>query len=189
MSLQDLLNQHEHGIRTNRSNDGRGFQSEMEATFAAYHRRGMARAVKVDPPTRVVGSYRAREVIFRANPFLDYVGVWKDNGGQMLCVEAKSTQRPRLPINRDSGLSAAQFKAMGEWKQMGAAVCLLWQCNTEVRLFTYDSLYAWQESAAAVSIEFSQGIPVPRGVGKVIWDFLPVLDEALRGPEAPEDFM
>ncbi len=172
-------------LRTNRGNDGRQFQSEIETTCGAYHKRRVAVLRKVDPPVRIIWPFNPKtgkneqRVIFQANPFNDYIGVWTARGGRALFIEAKSTSTHRLPFDGESGgFKRAQWNAMKTWRLAGAACCLLWKFGNRVVLFTPEMMLA-AEATAAKSLQFENGIPVPAGEGMLIWDFLPTLERQL----------
>lgn len=170
--------------RTNRSNTGKGFESEIAATAEAYRVRGMATLRKVDPPVRVLWipdkktGERRQRVIFQRNPWPDFSGCWTANGARSLFVECKSTATHRLGL-REGQLGPDQVAALVAWRAAGAAVCLLWQWAGAVALFTPEMILASQ-SAGAKSLVFADGLHVPRGEGGVIWAFLSVLEGATR---------
>lgn len=169
------------GLRSNFSNDGRGFQKELEATAGGYQTRRIATLRKVDPPTRVVGGGKFRRVIFLANPWLDFAGCWTLRGGRAIFVEAKSTATHRLPLGRSGGITEEQLVSIRTWKLAGAATGVLWQWAGKVVLFAPPAI----EAAVArgdKSLVFEAGVPVPRGLGTIVWDFLSVLD----GPSPAE---
>jgi len=181
MSLQSLLDEHErtNAGRTNASNDGRGFQSELERTNLGYEQRGIAVLQKVDPPVRILGGGRnVRKVIFMKNPFNDYIGTWTARYGRALFIEAKSTQTERLQFNGSGNFTIDQWTAMKRWRRAGAACALLWQVGGRVRLWLPEALLA-AERAEERAISFESGLPVPRGLSNIVWDYLPVLQGAL----------
>lgn len=165
--------------RTNAKNDGRSFQKEIEHTCGGYQSRRIATLRKVDPPTKVVGrTQETRRVFFMANPFLDFVGVWTARHGRALFVEAKSTSTHRLPFARSGGITEEQVSSIKTWRIAGAAACVVWQFNGRVVLLTPEKLME-AERLGLKSITFDSGIPVPRGEGWLVWDFLPVLEKAI----------
>lgn len=165
-------------MRTNAFNDGRSFQKEIELTLSGYENRGMARMAKVDPPVRIFGGGGSRKVLFTANPWLDYAGVWTAQYGRAIFVEAKSTSSDRLPINRHGGLTESQWTAMRAWRRAGAACALLWKFDRRVALFVPEML---DEAirAGEISVRFDEGRAVENGQGKVLWDFLSTLSDVL----------
>lgn len=179
-----MLDEHEAATRTNWSNDGRAFQKEIERTGGGYHSRRIASYRKVDPPVRIVWPYDARvgrkvqRVIFQTNPWLDFVGCWSARFGRALLLEAKSTATHRLPFKRSGGLTEEQVSTIKTWRLAGAATAVLWQWSGRVVLFTPEMLVA-ADGAGAKSLVFEGGIPVPRGEGSIVWDFLPVLERAI----------
>lgn len=164
-------------MRTNHRNDGRGFQKEIETTCGAYQSRRAATIRKVDPPTRLVGGGNARRVIFLANPFLDFSGVWTARHGRALYFEAKSTATHRLKLG-SGGISETQIAALRMWRLGGAAAFVLWQWSAKVSLLLPE-LVCGAADRGEKSIAFDSGLAVPRGEGSVLWDFLPVLERAL----------
>lgn len=164
--------------RTNASNDGRGFQKELEATCGAYQARRTATIRKVDPPTRLVGTGAKRRVIFLPNPFLDFAGSWTARHGRAIVLEAKSTATHRLPFKRSGGLTEEQLSSMKVWRNASAATALLWRWNDRVALFLPEDLVG-AENRGDKSLVFENGRPVPRGSGTVVWDFLAVLEATL----------
>jgi penicillin-binding protein-related factor A (putative recombinase) len=165
--------------RTNWRNTGKGFEAEIEATAAAYQAQGIAMLRKVDPPVAIIWptdpktGERRQRVIFKRNPFTDFMGAYTARGGQMLAVECKSTATHRLGL-REGQLGPDQRIAMYTWCKAGGAVCVLWQWAGRVCLFTSEMIAA-AEARGDKSLCFENGIPVPHGTGAVIWDFLPVL--------------
>lgn len=172
-------------VRTNRSNDGRSFQKEIEATVAAYREQGIASLEKTDPPVVVIWPFdpitktKKQRVIFKKNPWLDFMGVWTRRGGRAVFVEAKSTSSHRLPINRHGGLTDEQVTALFRWRRSGAAVCLVWHFDDRVVLFTPEMLQSATINGAK-SLVFEDGLAVAMHAGAVrVWDFLPVLEAAV----------
>ncbi len=174
-------------MRTNRGNDGRSFQKEIEASVAAYREQGIASLEKADPPVVVIWPFdpvtkmKKQRVIFKKNPWLDFVGVWTSRNGRALFVEAKSTSSHRLPINRHGGLTDEQVTALFRWRRAGAAVCVVWRFEDNVVVFTPEMLQA-ATVAGAKSLVFEEGLPASVIAGVVRkWDFLPVLETAIWG--------
>lgn len=172
--------------RTNRANDGRSFQKEVEMIAGAYQTRRVAVLRKVDPPVSVIWPFdkatgkKIQRVIFKQNPWLDFCGSWEAKGGRMLLVEAKSTSSHRLPFNRHGGLTMEQVATIKTWHLAGAAVCVLWLFNGRVTLWTAPMLVA-AEGRGDKSLVFESGLQVAAGPGSLIWDFLPVLERELNG--------
>lgn len=179
-AANSILDAHEGNMRSNRSNDGRSFQKEIERTCGAYHSRRVAVLRKCDPPTRLVGSGAQRRVLFMANPFLDFVGTWTTHHGRALFIECKSTGTHRLPFARSGGITAEQVSTIKTWRLAGAAAAILWRFNDGVVLITPEDLLE-AERTGAKSLTYASGRYVPRGEGNVLWDFLPVLEVAIWG--------
>lgn len=170
--------------RTNRRNDGRGFQEEIEQTCGAYNANRQAMIRKVDPPARIVGAHPNRRVIFLPNPFLDYVGTWTARHSRAIFIEAKSGASQRLRLG-SGGLTDTQQSALLAWRRAGAAAFVLYQWAGKVALFLPEHVIAFQ-GRGEKGLPFDVGLPVPRGEGTVIWDFLPVYQKAVFPvPEAP----
>jgi hypothetical protein len=158
-------------MRTNRSNDGRAFQKEIEMTCGGYQSNRVATIRKVDPPTRLIGGGKTeRRVMFLPNPFLDFCGTWTARHGRALFFEAKSTGTHRLPLG-SGGLTETQQNAMHVWRRACAATFVIWQWSGRCCLFTPEMFPV----DGARSLVFENGLPVPRGTGSIIWDFLPVV--------------
>jgi hypothetical protein len=165
-------------MRTNWKNDGRAFQKEIELTAIGYLNRGIAKLEKVDPPVRIIGGGPSRRVIFLANPWLDWAGTWTEKYGRSLFIESKSTSTHRLAIGKDGGLTASQWAAMRQWRIAGAACAVVWQYGGAVALLLPETI-AEAIGRKEASIPFEVGLRVPRGDGKVVWDFLNTLSEAI----------
>jgi len=187
-SLREVFGAHEKNLRSNRENDGRPFQRELEITAGGYQCRRIATLRKVDPPTRLVGSGAARRVLFMANPFLDFVGVWTAHHGRALFIEAKSTATHRLPFNRSGGITPEQLASIKTWRHAGAAAAVLWRFGMRVALFLPEDLIQ-AEGRGDKSLVFENGRRVPAGEGNLIWDFLPVLESAIwpQAKSAPSE--
>jgi hypothetical protein len=181
-TVNEVLDEAEHAVRTNWKNDGRGFQAELVMTCEAYLKRGTAKIVKVDPPTRVVGGGAARKVIFMHNPFLDFVGCWEAHHGRAIMIEAKAHDSGRLGIDAGGGLTSTQWSSLRSWRKAGAVCCVLWRRKAEVRLFLPEKIQDELDSGGR-SLTFESGLPVAQGAGEVIWDFLSVLEKAIWGGE------
>lgn len=169
--------------RSNWRNTGKEFEKEMERTFGAYQSLRVASLRKVDPPVRLIyyvdkatGEKKTR-TIFLQNPWMDFAGVWTARHGRAIFVECKSTATHRLGL-RDGQLSPDQRAAMRTWRCAGAAVCVVWQWAGRVCLFTPEMI-AEAEARDDKSIVFEAGLPVPRGEGSILWDFIPVLERKL----------
>lgn len=176
--IRSLLDGHQTAARSNWKNDGRAFQKAIALTGLGYDQAMIATLAKVDPPNFIVGSGDARHVIFKANPFLDFIGVWTARNGRALLIEAKSTATHRLPFNRSGGITTEQLTTINRWRHAGAAVGVLWMWNDRVVLFLPEMLRA-ANTRGDKSLVHEDGIPVPRGTGRIVWDFLPVLENAI----------
>jgi penicillin-binding protein-related factor A (putative recombinase) len=157
-------------------NTGKPFERRLDVILAQYTCRGLLRAKKAEPPTKVVGPAR---VIFLENPFLDYIGAWTQRNGRLLMFEAKSSRDPKLPMDspKSGGLITKQVDALRHWHNAGAVAFVLWEISDrDCYLATW-----W-----AINRVLAQGrkhlVPddcrrVPQGQGFILYDFLPLLHE------------
>ena len=121
-------------LPTNRRNDGRVFENALEAIFTRYASEGVLRLKKCEPPLRVMGGGGFRKVVFLKNPFLDFIGLWSERAGRFVALEAKSTSKPRLPINSKGGITPDQVDALRYWTKAGGVAVVLWEYRGAVRL-------------------------------------------------------
>jgi penicillin-binding protein-related factor A (putative recombinase) len=115
--------------RDNASNTGKAFEAQIQESINEYRRQGIMWGVKVDPPTRIVGSGAHRKVIFMPNPLLDFVGVYTSQNGRAMHFEAKSTKTGRLPLCRAGGITPTQVGTIRALLQAQAIVFVLWRIN------------------------------------------------------------
>ncbi len=168
--------------RTNRKNDGRAFQEDMQRTFEAYAKRGIATVSKVDPPVRVfwlpdkATGRKTQRIIFQKNPWLDYSGCWTARHGRALHIEAKAISKHLLRLNHDGGIKESQIAAMYRWRRAGAAVALLWRFEGNIHLFTPEMIQA-ALATGAKSLKFEDGLETLCDEGYC--DFLYTLEKAL----------
>ncbi len=115
-------------------------------------------------------------MIFQRNPWLDYVGVWRERGGRAVMFEAKSTAEARLPFGKDSGVTKAQLEAMHHWGEHGAVVFVLWQVRDKkpTTYMVIEEAFGEAASAGAKSVtpENEYVFQIGRGDGRVTADFL-----------------
>ena len=156
-------------------NTGKPFEKTIETILMQYASKGILRMKKVDPPTRLLKLGGSTKVIMLPNPFLDYVGSWTARHGRAVFMEAKSTSEPQLKINSDGGLTVKQFEAMRQWQAAGAVTFVLWEHHGHVRMLTYDMVKAALETAK--HIKFPCAIPVPNGLGFVIYNFVEIMEK------------
>lgn len=161
--------------RSNASNTGMAFQTELEMACRQYRSQLVAAIEKVSPPSRVVGTGYARRVIFTANPFLDFVGTWTEFGGRAIFLEAKSTATHRLPLARPGGVTEDQVHALVGWKIAGAAAMLVWRFGGATALFTPQYVVD-RATAGEKSLVFENGTPIPR-TNRTHLDFLAAYSE------------
>lgn len=122
-------------MRTNAKNDGRDFQVEIENSLIRVSE--FIRLRKVDPPVKILGGGKFRKVIFLPNPFLDYVGCWRERGGRAVFMEAKATSKDQLAFNSSGGITENQMDSMKQWTAAGGIAFVLWRCPSGVALITY----------------------------------------------------
>jgi penicillin-binding protein-related factor A (putative recombinase) len=163
-------------MRTNRANTGKAFEDQVKACLTAYSAKGLLRCCKVEPATRIVGGGFNRKVIFLHNDWADFAGVWTENGGRMVVIEAKSTSRPRLALGT-GGITDTQIQSMASWHGAGAVVFALWEYRGQCRLITMPDITQALKIDKAKSLTWgpSTGQLVPIGMGYVLFDFLSVM--------------
>lgn len=154
-------------------NDGTAFERELELLFEAYTKQGRAKVHKVDPPTKtfnVKGKPGMRRTVNLANPFLDFTGAWTEQGGRALLIEAKHTEKPRLPLGGDEGLTAEQWANAMDWHRAGAMVLILWRHAGEVRVTTPALAMAAAREYDRKSIRWADAHRLPAGYGFIRYD-------------------
>lgn len=155
---------------------GTAFEDHVALVCEAYRLTQRAYLEKVEPPTKVVRAGGFTKVVQLKNPFLDFMGVWKEHGNRAIHLEAKSTTTPRLPVCRDPGVTAEQLAAMEMWWSNGAAVGVLWEHGPEVRFVTLGMLLEARDNDERVSVPWSRAYPIPKGTSAVVaFDFLAVM--------------
>jgi len=159
---------------TNFRNNGRAFEGLVETILTHYAGAGLLRLKKVEPPTRTFGGAGRRQVVYLANPFLDFIGAWTEAGGRTVCLEVKSTQENRLPMGGTSGLSGTQVETIFHWENAGAVVAVIWECPEGVFMVRPAGVRR-AIAAGRKSLKPEDGLRVPRGTGWVVWDFLSLL--------------
>lgn len=105
-------------------NRGKQFEKDLEEVFTFYEHRRLLVLRKVDPPTQFIGPGK---IIYKANPFLDFVGSWTERGGRMLVIEAKHTDNPKLDISSGAGITTDQMHSLRRWHHAGAVAAVLWR--------------------------------------------------------------
>ena len=157
--------------RRQANHNGGAFQTRLELTFLGYKDQNRAHLEKVDPPIRVMGGGKNRRVIFMKNPWLDFGGVWTEQGGRALHLEAKSTTDPRLSIGSDHGVTADQVDAIRRWSAAGAACAVVWWHADQMKIITAPELLdCW--NSGAKSIKWRHVPAVHRGTGLIEFDIL-----------------
>lgn len=156
-------------------NQGTEFEQILETQHAAYAVRGLATLHKTSQPVKVFGGRGAPlRVIHLVNPFLDFVGCWKEQGGRSMHIEAKMTSQPRLPIWNDTGLKPQQIENLQAWHDAGAAVGTLWHHAGQTKFVTLAAIYQAREDGRE-SIPWAAGHKLHQTDDLIFWDYLPIL--------------
>lgn len=148
-------------------NSGHQFETDLLADCAQYQKAGVMRLKKVDNPIKTFG----KRVIHLKNPFLDFVGSWTERSGRMICIEAKASKGPKLPLG--SKLTTAQQDNLRLWERAGAVSFLIWNYGSECRIWTVAMIE--EEAKHRKHLKFENGIKVPVGDGFLRWDFRKVM--------------
>jgi hypothetical protein len=164
--------------QANKSNSaGKGFESRLASIFLGYRKAGRADIEKIDPPLKVYGTGARRNVVFTENPWLDFGGVWTEQAGRAIFIEAKYTDGDRLALG-NSGVSDNQIKALRRWTKAGALAAVAWGHDNQIKIVpARELLDAWD--AGAKSMKWKYLPTVDRGLGLVEFDILAAL--AQRG--------
>lgn len=120
--------------KTKAQTTGTLLEGRVAAICKIYRAQGVADLEKVDPPT-----VKTRwATIYKASPFLDYIGTWNARGGRMIALEAKSVDVPRLRVcvEKGAGLSVEQIDNLRRWEASGAAVGVIWFRGGDFRFVT-----------------------------------------------------
>lgn len=147
------------------------FEGLLTIAGEAYEAQGRAVFRKVDPPTVQRGRFLVQKK--DGNPFLDFVGCWKERGGRALFFEAKETREdnPRLGIAVEGGgVTPKQMENLELWRDAGAAAFVLWYHVGQVRMATLEIL----ENARldGKSLKWRDALKIPEGQGLIPYDFL-----------------
>lgn len=166
---------------------GQSFERRIEMICDHYRSAGIADIRKVDPPTKTFGQGKNRKIVHLANPWLDFVGSWRAQGGRMIQLEAKSTEEPTLAIvkpgGKTSGITYNQQMNARRWADAGAAVAFLWHWRGDVRLVTPTMVEA--QLTQRMSLRWIDAHPVPPGPGFIFHDFLAMMASLKRPPTTP----
>lgn len=158
-------------VRTNLINTGKVAEEMVAMTAHAYEQAKVLTITKVDPPMRLAGG----RPIMLANPFLDFVGTWNQEGGRAIFLEVKSTKEHRLPIARDGGLTLSQVQSMARWRNAGAAVGLLWFHASRWAFVSYGQInMVLKEQRKSIEFEMQDCI-CEQGTGRIVVHFEPWL--------------
>lgn len=164
---------------SNRRNDGRAFETQVEAILRVYESKGLMSVRKVDPPTKVIGG----RVIFQANPFPDFIGAWTERGGRMIAFEAKSTLDARLEANGNRGITITQMRSLREWRNANAATFVLWEHRGVVKMVPDFRLRTLHEAhSKSIGWDDLEAFVVPAGTGYVTADFRSLMLKVWRDP-------
>lgn len=159
------------------SNTGRWLEADIEKAAKAYEDRKVATLSKVDPPTLRIGG----KTIFKANPFLDFVGCWR---GAAIFIEAKSTAEPKLSIcsGSSSGITPKQYESLHRWARAKAVTFVLWGHAGEIRLVLLSQLTE-RINAGVKHLKWEEAHKIEPGNGWVRFDFLSCYLRLLRATE------
>ncbi len=152
-------------------NRGTEFEKRLGKIHGVYQMLNVARIEKVAPPVLVL---KGRMIMLK-NPWLDFAGTWTEQNGCTLIIEAKLTEKPRLNLCQDGGLSENQYSNLWAWKDAGAAVGLVWfftEANT-IRFLPL-SFIAGRIQDGKKSILWEEALEVP-ATSRCPWDYLAIL--------------
>jgi hypothetical protein len=129
MSAGAILTRKMQGVRSVvKRGRGKRFEQEIADAALSYERARLLILRKVDPPTRIVGRGR---IVFLANPFLDFVGVWIEREGKAVFLEAKETSSGQLGLGqKTNGVTAPQLRSLRVWHHAGAVSAVLWRVGS-----------------------------------------------------------
>lgn len=150
------------------TNTGKPFETCLAHVFDAYRACGVMDVRKVEPPIKILQRGSVKAVIFLDNPFLDYIGSWRERGGRMIALEAKSTATNHLAVGKTGGVTARQWQALTDWSSAGAAAGIIWECPAGVFFVPLGQAAKAANNRARVTPEF--GIKLPPGKGFVFFD-------------------
>ena len=156
-------------------NKGTAFERRLEGIFHAYLRQGRAKIHKTDPPVKVFGRPGHQRVRLLDNHWLDFAGIWTEQGGRAIMLEAKWTEKRLLPIDRSPGMSENQMANLRAWSKAGAATGVLWGMGNTIKLISVQMIDAAIADSGRVSIQWCDGIPVQPGEGFITHDILTTL--------------
>lgn len=164
-------------LRTNRRNDGRAFEHDLEVIFTRYASQGLLRLKKTVPPCKVMGGGAGRKVIFLRPEYLDFCGSWNERGGRFVNLEAKSTSKPLLALESDSGLTVRQVEILRNWSISQGAVAVLWEHIGEVKLVLPLTIVGTLARRKSLRWE-DAGRVIKPGLGLERWQILAALRSA-----------
>lgn len=165
------LTSRQKGQRTRRKNTGKWLEKDLADCHEIYAQHGLATLHKVDPPSRMVKQKGIWVPVYLANPFLDFAGAWQERAGRALFVEAKSTLEDKLGLDADGGLKTHQRESLQAWRAAGAAVCVLWGFQGEVRYLSLALIEARLRNGSK-HVHWAHTDPVPAGLGFLRFDWL-----------------
>lgn len=148
--------------------EGKEFERQFEIVSTHYNYQRILKLAKCDPPSVIVRG----QIIYKANPFLDWVGSWTERGGRSLFIETKSTEHPRLPMSDNHHLTKLQIDNLKFWAYAGAAVGVVWEWRGHGCVFLPIGLIKkiWDEERR--HIKFEEGDPIAQGNGMILFDFV-----------------
>lgn len=150
------------------SNSGKSFETVLQHIFDAYRACGVMDVRHVDPPVKIIGGGKNRQVIFQDNYFVDYIGSWRERSGRMIALEAKSTAINHLAVGKTGGVTARQWKALTDWSGAGAAAGIIWECPAGVFFVPLGQAAKAANNRCRVTPEF--GLKLAPGKGFVFFD-------------------
>lgn len=147
-------------------NTGKPFERSVELVLDVYRKKGQMDVRKVDPPT----AHTKRGVIYKGNPFVDYIGCWNEEGGRMIAFEAKSTCDSELELG-SGGISSSQQESLTRWAEAGAVVFVLWQFKTSVFFIPWLRYLKTAPARRHIKSTDSEVQLLCQGFGLVLFDF------------------
>jgi penicillin-binding protein-related factor A (putative recombinase) len=119
--------------RTNIAFRGRELEDEIQATFAYYKLKGIAKIYKFPISTKVKEGGR---IYYAEKTGFDFVGHWIKGSRTAIYIEAKDSQtKKKLPLLRwgqktkEFGLSARQLVELYENESHGCDAFVVWRMN------------------------------------------------------------
>jgi penicillin-binding protein-related factor A (putative recombinase) len=111
-----------------KTNTGKALENRIMMAARVYEHSNQLIIDKVDPPVAIVKVKGAHRVKFLANPYLDFIGSVKY--GKLafpIQIEAKSYDKPSLPVGGETGVRMGQLESMRRWESQGWTTCVIWE--------------------------------------------------------------